>query len=77
MDCWETGMWEMGVINGRTWHWRRAPICEILVVPLKTKVWHLFSDLIVDGEREYCGHFDTKRAMLEYAKQHSGERQAA
>ena len=58
------------MINGRAWSYRYAAINAVLVVPLRSKVWHLWADWHDEnGLREYCGHFDTKRAMIAYAEE--------
>lgn len=52
----------MEVVDGKTWHYVHAPLCEFLAINIQAKVWHLW-----DNE-DYFGHFPTRKALLEYIK---------
>ena len=47
------------MIDGHQWHWKRARLSDVLEVPGRVEVWHLW-----DSWHEYVGNFATKAKML-------------
>jgi len=53
------------VVEGKKWHYCRAPLSEFLDVDIEVKVWHLWEGF-GHGELDYIGSFRTKRDLLEF-----------